>query len=80
MQNNTNTQVANNTVKVAWDKARYAVERKCTCRSRNGECNRDGWHRVDGFETQREALTDAYTMGFDMYRVVDSHTGKVITY
>ncbi len=65
-----------------WDKKQFAVEKKCDHKSgnRSGECATDGWHRVDGFDDQQSALTDAYTMGFDCYRVVDSHSGKVVTY
>lgn len=64
---------------VAWDKARFAVERRCTCRSRWSECA-SGWHRVDGWDTEAAALNDAYSMGFDMYRVVDSQTGAHVSY
>lgn len=66
-----------------WDKARYAIERRCTCRrgDRAAECKGGaGWHRVDGHDTEAAALADAYALGFDMYRVVDSDTGKVVTY
>lgn len=62
-----------------WDKRRFAVERKCTCTSRSAECAL-GWHMVDSHDTRGEALTDAFTLGFDAYRVVDVQTGQQVTY
>lgn len=68
---------------MAWDKARYAVERVCTCRKgqRNGECIDRGFHRVDGWESLDEAVGDASKLSKEVgvtYRVVDSHTDVVI--
>lgn len=61
--------------RVAWDKARFAVERRCTCRpgDRSAECAQ-GWHRVDGYSTEAAALRAAKKDDFGgaESRVVDT--------
>ncbi len=67
-------------VETRWDKARFAVERVCTCTSRSFECQ-FGWHRVDGYPEAQSARDEAALLharwGFG-YRAVDSTTGDVL--
>lgn len=68
-------------IPIRWDRQPYLIERRCTCRSKNGECHRDGYHAVAGHSIQIEAEREAYDLTDEVgvaYRVVRAADGRVL--
>jgi hypothetical protein len=65
-----------------WDQGKYAIERKCTCKSRSFECGARGYHVVDSKNDRGEALREAFDLGRlygFRYRVTVQVTGEVLS-
>ncbi len=66
-----------------WDKGRFAVQRECTCKSKNSECRREAWHTVDTHDDLGATIADVITCALWVstgirYRAVEVSTGAVV--